>query len=116
MENSSNVQVYEDKYENLMKVNNFCDIAKFIHSFNLQVTVESNSDRRKLYSRYELLKMDLEEAIKSTDSIPQASLNAIIERIEAQVGTLRLIPLRGRKSVLRFFLPAWAYFNLPSLS
>ncbi len=68
----------------------------------MQVVVSNNSDRRKLYSRLELLKMDIEEFVAKSpieNSDERIDIDKSIKDIEELSSQQRLVPLKGRKTV-----------------
>ena len=75
------------------------DIRIHVH---IQVSVSNNSDRRKLYSRLELLKMDIEEA-RLKENFETKSVETLIKQIDELGLQQKLVPLKGRKTVRHNF-------------
>eukprot|EP01036_Dinobryon_divergens_P028998 gene28998-38042_t len=79
-------------------------MEKFAREFSKlqEVVVASNSDRRKLYSRLQLLKMDIEEAVanSSLENSEGIVTETLIKDIEELSSQQRLIPLKGQKTIL----------------
>ena len=74
---------------------------KLLTIIHKKVVVSSNSDRRKLYSRLQLLKMDIEEAVanNSLENRESTVIETLIKDIEELSSQQRIIPLKGQKTV-----------------